>query len=313
MIRAHAAMSNAMQEALLTREQAYAATFRYLEILQESVHYDLLQSLLSRMQLLDGGSSADPVCKHDWDRAVSDVLGGNVDIRFRLLPIPSRKKLTWKFWAKPASESPADRQETEDIAEQINQSLGEPVGGPHSLTKHQAYATTFRYLHIVQEATGDDLLHAMFTSMPIMQDGISVDSACSHDWDQAVTDVLDGKVDIQFRLLKTREQLADPKLTQGDLEVIKECLVAAVDGPFFPDWEFSIIFGVDRSEVGDVLAKWPDLDWQRETVRMAVGNAFNNLLGYPHGMADEWDKYISIRPVELNALYDKLPLPRGIM
>ena len=37
------------------------------------------------------------------------------------------------------------------------------------------------------------------------------------------------------------------------LRITKECLRAAVEGPFFPDWEFQILMGVDRETARVVM------------------------------------------------------------
>ena len=44
---------------------------------------------------------------------------------------------------------------------------------------------------------------------------------------------------------------------ERDRDVIERCLRAAVEGPFFPDWEFHALFGLDREEVRAVLSAWP--------------------------------------------------------
>lgn len=45
-----------------------------------------------------------------------------------------------------------------------------------------------------------------------------------------------------------------------DQEVILQCLLAAADGPFFPDWEFSTLFGFEREEIRRTASTWPDTD-----------------------------------------------------
>jgi hypothetical protein len=75
--------------------------------------------------------------------------------------------------------------------------------------------------------------------------------------------------------------LAD--LDDREREVVRECLRAAVNGPFFPDWEFETLFGLDREEVRRVLLSWPTLNEADETVVPAINNSMNNLLGYPMG------------------------------
>jgi hypothetical protein len=76
--------------------------------------------------------------------------------------------------------------------------------------------------------------------------------------------------------------------------VVELCLRAAVEGPFFEDWEFHALFGLDRSEVEVVLDAWPNLptadfgDLSAERAQyLAVNGAMNNLLGYPHGIGDD--------------------------
>jgi len=84
-------------------------------------------------------------------------------------------------------------------------------------------------------------------------------------------------------------------LSEADSAVIKGCLKATVDGPFFPEWEFYALFGLWRSEVAVVLASWPDLpadapagyDSPADFQEVAINNAMNNLLGYPHGVQGE--------------------------
>jgi hypothetical protein len=70
-------------------------------------------------------------------------------------------------------------------------------------------------------------------------------------------------------------------LDDREREVVRECLQAAVSSPFFPEWEFSTIFGLTREEVTQVLASWPDLNEGDESVVRAINNSFNNLIGLP--------------------------------
>jgi len=71
-------------------------------------------------------------------------------------------------------------------------------------------------------------------------------------------------------------------LTDNERRVVFECLRAAVDGPFFPDWEFHTLFGLHRQEVARIVAALPNIDDSDESVSLAINNAMGNLLGYPH-------------------------------
>jgi hypothetical protein len=43
-------------------------------------------------------------------------------------------------------------------------------------------------------------------------------------------------------------------LDDEEVAIVGQCLVAAVDGSFFPDWEFEILMGRSRDEVRLVAA-----------------------------------------------------------
>ncbi len=85
-------------------------------------------------------------------------------------------------------------------------------------------------------------------------------------------------------------------------EVIRQCLSAAADDPFFPDWEFSTLFGLDRAVGRDMAEQWPEWDDPVEQSD-AVSNAFNHLLGYPHGRLDAWHDYISPDPADVALVF----------
>ncbi|WP_280685539.1 hypothetical protein [Kitasatospora sp. MAA19] len=81
-------------------------------------------------------------------------------------------------------------------------------------------------------------------------------------------------------------------MTEQELRIIKECLDAAVNGPFFEDWEFHTLMGFTREEIAAVEASWPSpptLDLEDD----AVNNVLGNLLGYPHGVESRWHKYLT--------------------
>jgi len=107
------------------------------------------------------------------------------------------------------------------------------------------------------------------------------------------------------------------RLSGSDLEVVRECLTAAVHGPFFPEWEFHTIFGLERDDVAEVLDRWPETA-NPEGQDLAVKDALNNLLGYPHGQEQAWREFISAQPSEVAAVLARWrgenawdPSPRG--
>lgn len=91
-----------------------------------------------------------------------------------------------------------------------------------------------------------------------------------------------------------------------DQEVIRRALVATIDGPYFPDWEFHALFGLTRNEVRLVLQSWPEppsqldgYDSGEDVQRVAVSNALNNLVGYPHGHDDQLRREVGVGRREL--------------
>lgn len=94
------------------------------------------------------------------------------------------------------------------------------------------------------------------------------------------------------------------RLSERDSLIVKECLRATVEGPFFPGWEFHTLFGLTRDEVRSVLESWPETE-SPDNQDLAVGNALNNLLGYPHDKGDAWAQYISAGPDEVAAILSR--------
>jgi hypothetical protein len=88
--------------------------------------------------------------------------------------------------------------------------------------------------------------------------------------------------------------------------IIRECLRATADGPFFPDWEFGLIMGVDRNTVRKVWRDWPELTVPRPDFQCAIRNSLNNLVGYPHVEQEAWPQYISVPPEQVRDLLTEL-------
>jgi hypothetical protein len=94
-------------------------------------------------------------------------------------------------------------------------------------------------------------------------------------------------------------------LDDSEKKVVRECLEAAVNGPFFPDWEFRTLFGIEREQVRVVLDAWPDVDDANENVMLSINNSMNNLLGYPHGCDQQWHSFVSVSPDEVERVFSK--------
>ncbi|GAA3168316.1 hypothetical protein [Nonomuraea roseoviolacea] len=87
-------------------------------------------------------------------------------------------------------------------------------------------------------------------------------------------------------------------MSARDLQIVQECLDAAIHGPFFEDWEFDTLMGLTRDEVAAIAASWPHAD-DADARHLAVNNVLNNLLGYPHGYGRRWHEFFSATPEEM--------------
>ena len=88
-----------------------------------------------------------------------------------------------------------------------------------------------------------------------------------------------------------------------DFQAFKESLVAAARGPFFPDWEFHTLFGLDRIEVQSIADSFSSATPLAGDVALALNGAMANLLGYPHGQDSAWSQWLSVTPRELEVMY----------
>ncbi|WP_449221597.1 hypothetical protein [Tistrella mobilis] len=80
------------------------------------------------------------------------------------------------------------------------------------------------------------------------------------------------------------------------MKIAGECLRATVKGPFFPDWEFQTLIGVERNVAKILLDAWPKQSLDDVEFYCAVMASMTNLLGYPHGDDEIWSDYISCPP-----------------
>ena len=87
--------------------------------------------------------------------------------------------------------------------------------------------------------------------------------------------------------------------------VLRESLIAAARGPFFPDWEFHSLFGLDRSEVESIADAFSSDTPLTGDVVLALNNAMGNLLGYPHGQEAAWPQWLSVTPAELQVIFSR--------
>ena len=89
----------------------------------------------------------------------------------------------------------------------------------------------------------------------------------------------------------------------ADIQVFKESLIAAAHGPFFPEWEFHSLFGLDRDRVASIADSFSPATPLKGDVALALNNAMGNLLGYPHDQESAWPRWLSVTPEELQVIF----------
>jgi len=95
-------------------------------------------------------------------------------------------------------------------------------------------------------------------------------------------------------------------LSEEDKTIVAQALRAAAYGPFFPDWEFHTLFGLERGKVRAIAGAWPRHIATPEETALAVNNSLTNLLGYPHRKDAEWSEWISVDRQQLDELFSRL-------
>src|SRR5215470_15299961 len=94
-------------------------------------------------------------------------------------------------------------------------------------------------------------------------------------------------------------------LSGEEREVLRRAMVAAAEGPYFPDWEFQTLFGVTRAEVSDVVRARPRLDESHDVFRQAINNALVHLIHYPHGQTVRLERELGVATARLEGIFAK--------
>jgi hypothetical protein len=89
--------------------------------------------------------------------------------------------------------------------------------------------------------------------------------------------------------------------------IILQCFNAAIEGPFFPEWEFHTLMGFTRKEINLIYLNFKEKHIIDENFKIALSNLLGNLLYYPHNQSQKiWDKYIHMSKKELEALVNQI-------
>ncbi|WP_148415726.1 hypothetical protein [Noviherbaspirillum massiliense] len=90
-----------------------------------------------------------------------------------------------------------------------------------------------------------------------------------------------------------------------DIETVSQYMKAAADGPFFPEWEFQTLFGLERATVRELANKLSATTPVTEDMIIAACNTFANLFGYPCGFSREWKKWVTVPPEQAELAFER--------
>lgn len=122
-------------------------------------------------------------------------------------------------------------------------------------------------------ASDDDLLEAMKPRQSSTSRGVTRASGSQLD-----PDARSGRTGHNRRMHRPAWTLS---LTEQEIATLRECMLGAANGKYFPNWEFHALIGADREEVRREAASWPETA-DAETQVMILVNSLGNLLHYPH-------------------------------
>jgi len=89
------------------------------------------------------------------------------------------------------------------------------------------------------------------------------------------------------------------KLSCKEKKIILECLKAAAFGPFFSEEMLYTVIGVKKSEILEVIKKWPNINIKKQKIYHLIYVVFWNMIFFPNGFNDNlpdyvWNNYISV-------------------
>src|SRR5258708_7481544 len=96
--------------------------------------------------------------------------------------------------------------------------------------------------------------------------------------------------------------MAFEKLSKEDQRTVLHCMIAILEGDHIGGG-FYCRLGIDRSELGEVVSVWPDLDDSEVVVELAINNCLKEVL---HGIGmtpDEWSSWIDQPKEEVQRVY----------
>lgn len=111
------------------------------------------------------------------------------------------------------------------------------------------------------------------------------------------------------RQTRDRCSFVSPFSRLGDPQkkIVRECLVAILEGPFIPEWELHARVGLDREGLRSIIEKWPELDdaEQNSPAHLAINNCMNEVCHDIRFSVHEWKNWFTASRETIQSIYRK--------
>jgi hypothetical protein len=94
-------------------------------------------------------------------------------------------------------------------------------------------------------------------------------------------------------------------LTDAERELLRRCLVAVIDSPFFGQGKLRSLFGLDREQMVAVVSRWSELEYLDPIAGAAINGTLTYLVGYPNARDADWASFIDAPRSEVARVYRK--------
>jgi hypothetical protein len=96
-------------------------------------------------------------------------------------------------------------------------------------------------------------------------------------------------------------------LSASEKDMVLQCMLTILKSPYVDDFEFQTRLGVERNQVGEVIAAYPEIDDSIEDsiMSLSIENSLNEIC---HGInipQAEWEKWFDYSKEEIRETYQK--------
>ncbi len=101
--------------------------------------------------------------------------------------------------------------------------------------------------------------------------------------------------------------MAFEELSEHEREMIRQSINAILRGPFIEEAEFQTRLGIDRKQLRDVFACWPQLEDGEDSsdTCLAINNSLNEVLYGVYISPNVWEQWFTAPKEDVQAAYQR--------